>query len=269
MAEGYPFAEIEAKWQKYWAENRLFEVTETSDKPPFYLLEMFPYPSGRIHMGHVRNYSIGDVMARYRMMQGYNVLHPMGWDAFGLPAESAAIQNQVHPAEWTWNNINDMRGQLKRMGNSYDWTREIATCDPKYYRWEQWLFLKFYERGLAYRKEAVVNWCDSCQTVLANEEVHEGKYVETGDPVELRMMKQWILKITAYADRLIDDLEGLDWPTGVLEMQRQWIGRSEGADVTFKLADHDFSFTVFINFVATSANDSSGVNSGGKLISPR
>ena len=247
MAEGYPFAEIETKWQKYWDENRLFEVTETSDKPPFYLLEMFPYPSGRIHMGHVRNYSIGDVMARYRMMQGYNVLHPMGWDAFGLPAENAAIQNQVHPAAWTWNNINDMRGQLKRMGNSYDWTREIATCDPEYYRWEQWLFLKFYERGLAYRKEAVVNWCDSCQTVLANEEVDGGNCWRCENAIIQKPLAQWFFKITDYADKLLDDLQTLkgNWPDQVITMQHHWIGKSLGAEINFPLADASEIISVF------------------------
>jgi len=174
MKERYDPKEIEARWQRYWEEMRLFSVTEDASKEKYYLLEMFPYPSGKMHMGHVRNYSIGDVLARYKRMRGYNVLHPMGWDAFGMPAENAAIEHGVHPAKWTYQNIEAMRNQLKRMGFSYDWERELATCDVTYYRWEQWLFLKMYEKGLAYRKRSNVNWCEHCQTVLANEQVEAG-----------------------------------------------------------------------------------------------
>ncbi|RKY04627.1 leucine--tRNA ligase [Candidatus Poribacteria bacterium] len=244
--EGYPFEEIETKWQRFWEERKLFKVTEDDGRPKYYLLEMFPYPSGRIHMGHVRNYTIGDVLARYRMMQGYNVLHPMGWDAFGLPAENAAIQHGVHPATWTRNNIEYMRKQLKRMGFSYDWDREISTCSPEYYRWNQWLFLKMYERGLAYRKEAAANWCESCQTVLANEEVVNGRCWRCDSPVVQRSLMQWFLRITAYAEELLRDLDKLEgWPERVIIMQRNWIGRSEGAEIDFPVAGSNEVITVF------------------------
>jgi leucyl-tRNA synthetase len=243
---GYPFEEIERKWQEYWEREGLFRLSDDQAKPKYYLLEMFPYPSGRIHMGHVRNYSIGDVLARFRMMQGYNVLHPMGWDAFGLPAENAAIQRGVHPAIWTRDNIEYMREQLKRMGFSYDWDREISTCSPEYYRWNQWLFLRMFEMGLAYRKEAVANWCESCQTVLANEEVVGGRCWRCDSPVVQKPLIQWFLKITAYAEELLRDLDKLTgWPERVLIMQRNWIGRSEGAEINFPIVGSDEVITVF------------------------
>jgi len=230
----YDFKNIEPKWQKKWAESGIYEVDETSDKEKYYLLEMFPYPSGKLHMGHVRNYSIGDVIARYQAMQGFNVLHPMGWDSFGLPAENAAIKNKVPPADWTLSNIDNMREQLQTMGISYDWTREVATCKPDYYKWTQWLFLQFYKNGLAYKKKAYVNWCPSCNTVLANEQVVEGACERCGAVVEKKDLEQWFLKITDYAQRLLDDLELLPgWPEKVKTMQQNWIGRSEGAEINF------------------------------------
>lgn len=246
MADTYPFAEIEAKWQKYWDENKLFNVTENSDKPKYYLLEMYPYPSGRIHVGHVRNYVIGDVMARYRMMHGYNVLHPMGWDSFGSPAENAAIQRKIHPAKWTQENIAYMKEEFLKMGISYDWSREISSCSPDYYKWGQWLFLRFYERGLAYRKEAAVNWCESCQTVLSNEEVEGGRCWRCENNVAQRWLTQWFFKITAYAEELLNDLAKLsDWPENVVTMQRNWIGRSEGVEIDFPIVGSDEAITVF------------------------
>ncbi|HIE26058.1 TPA: leucine--tRNA ligase [Candidatus Poribacteria bacterium] len=242
----YPFAEIEAKWQNYWNENKQFKVSEDSDKPKYYLLEMYPYPSGRIHVGHVRNYVIGDVMARYRMMHGHNVLHPMGWDSFGSPAENAAIQRKVHPAKWTQENIVYMKEQFLKMGISYDWSREISSCSPDYYKWGQWLFLRFYERGLAYRKEAAVNWCESCQTVLSNEEVEGGRCWRCENNVAQRWLTQWFFKITAYAEELLNDLEKLsDWPENVVTMQRNWIGRSEGVEIDFPIAGSGKAITVF------------------------
>ena len=194
---------IEAKWQQIWEEQKLFKVSEDPNKKKYYLLEMFPYPSGRIHMGHVRNYCIGDVVARFKLMQGYNVLHPMGWDAFGMPAENAAIERHIHPAKWTWDNINFMRYQLKKLGLSYDWDREIASCHPEYYRWSQWFFLKMYEMRLVYRRKAWVNWCQTCQTVLANENIENGKCWRCGTVVIQKEVEQWFLKITNYADRLL------------------------------------------------------------------
>jgi leucyl-tRNA synthetase len=231
--------EIEKKWQELWAREGLFRTTEDSAKEKYYLLEMFPYPSGKIHMGHVRNYTIGDVVARYKRMQGKNVLHPMGWDAFGLPAENAAIDNNTHPHKWTYANIDNMKSQLKRMGFSYDWDREIATCDPEYYRWEQLVFLKMYEKGLAYKKRTFVNWCDSCQTVLAKEQVENGRcWRHTEEEVRLKEMDSWYFKITEYAEDILekcDDLKG--WPERVITMQRNWIGKSYGAIIKFPLAD--------------------------------
>ncbi|MBM3239046.1 leucine--tRNA ligase [Candidatus Poribacteria bacterium] len=246
MADTYPFAEIEAKWQKYWDENKLFNVTEDSNNPKYYLLEQFPYPSGRLHMGHVRIYSIGDAMARYRMMQGYNVLHPMGWDSFGSPAENAAIQHKVPPAEWTQENIAYMKEQLIRLGTSYDWSREISACSPDYYKWGQWLFLRFYERGLAYRKEAAVNWCEACQTVLSNEQVEGGRCWRCDSKVTQKWLTQWFFKITAYAEELLNDLDTLPaWPESVVTMQRNWIGRSEGGEIDFPITNSDKAITVF------------------------
>jgi leucyl-tRNA synthetase len=227
---------IEKKWQHRWRADRAFEVTEDPSKPKFYCLEMFAYPSGHAHMGHVRNYTLGDVVARMKRMRGFNVLHPFGWDAFGLPAENAAIKNAMHPEKWTLDNIAHMKGQLQRLGISYAWDREIATCLPEYYHWNQWIFLKMLERGLAYRKRSNVNWCPSCQTVLANEQVVDGGCWRCGTPVTIRELEQWFFKITAYADQLLDGMRELgEWPEKVLTMQRNWIGRSEGARVRFAL----------------------------------
>ncbi|TYP57582.1 leucine--tRNA ligase [Thermosediminibacter litoriperuensis] len=230
----YDFKTIEPKWQKRWEEQKLYKVDEDDKKPKYYCLEMFPYPSGKLHMGHVRNYSIGDVVARFKRMKGYNVLHPMGWDAFGLPAENAAIKHGIHPAKWTWDNITNMRNQLKQLGISYDWDREIATCHPGYYRWTQWFFLKLYERGLAYRKKSFVNWCPSCATVLANEQVVDGRCERCGAEIGKKNLEQWFFKITEYADQLLEDLKKLPgWPEKVKVMQENWIGRSEGVEVYF------------------------------------
>jgi leucyl-tRNA synthetase len=230
-SDRYPFREIEAKWQRAWAARGQFRVAEDRARPKYYCLEMFPYPSGRIHMGHVRVYAIGDLLARYKWMRGFNVLHPMGWDAFGLPAENAAIEHGVHPAIWTYENIDYMRAQLGKMGISYDWERELTTCDPEYYRWEQLIFIKMLERGLAYRRRSTVNWCPSCQTVLANEQVEDGRCWRCDSEVVPREIDGWFFKITAYAEELLawcDRLPG--WPERVLTMQRNWIGRSEGAE---------------------------------------
>jgi leucyl-tRNA synthetase len=236
MADYRP-QDIEKKWQTRWAESRAFEVTEDPARPKFYCLEMFAYPSGHAHVGHVRNYMIGDIMARTKRMRGFNVLHPFGWDAFGLPAENAAIKNNTHPETWTLENIAHMKGQLQRLGISYAWEREIATCLPDYYRWNQWLFTRMFERGLAYRRRSTVNWCESCQTVLANEQVVDGGCWRCGTPVTTRDLEQWFLRITQYADELLDAIDTLsEWPDKVLTMQRNWIGRSEGARVKFELA---------------------------------
>ncbi len=247
MSDRYEFDAIEARWQDRWLESRAFGVTEDSARKKFYLLEMFPYPSGRIHMGHVRNYTMGDVVGRQKRMRGFNVLHPIGWDAFGLPAENAAIQNQVHPAESTRNNIDAMKQQLRRLGLSYDWEREIATCEPAYYRWNQWIFLKMYERGLAYRRKTWVNWCERCQTTLANEQVVGGLCWRHETPVLQREMDGWFLRITAYAEELLAGLEGLadGWPERVLTMQRNWIGRSEGVQIHFPIVGEDEVLSVF------------------------
>ena len=229
---------IEQKWQARWRDDRAFEVTEDPARPKFYCLEMFAYPSGHAHVGHVRNYMIGDVVARMKRMRGFNVLHPFGWDAFGLPAENAAIKNGTHPETWTLENIAHMKGQLQRLGISYAWEREIATCLPDYYHWNQWVFLKMLERDLAYRKRSNVNWCPSCKTVLANEQVVDGACWRCGTPVTTRELEQWFFRITHYADELLDATESLtEWPEKVLTMQQNWIGRSEGARVRFQLAD--------------------------------
>ena len=235
----YNHIEIELKWHERWQNADFYKAEENSSKPKFYVLEMLPYPSGTLHIGHIRNYSIGDALARYKWMRGFNVLHPMGWDAFGLPAENAAIANKRPPREWTLQNIAAMKKTHRRFAFSYDWDREISTCEPEYYRWNQWFFLKMYERGLAYRKKALLNWCPKCATVLANEQVVEGccwRHEDT--PVEQRALDQWFLKITAYADQLLDDMAQLEggWPERVLTMQRNWIGRSEGAEIDFDLA---------------------------------
>ena len=229
---------IEKKWQERWHATRAFEVSEDPDKPKYYCLEMFAYPSGHAHVGHVRNYMIGDVVARMKRMRGFNVLHPFGWDAFGLPAENAAIKNGTHPETWTLENIAHMKGQLQRIGISYAWEREIATCLPSYYHWNQWLFLKMLERDLAYKRRSSVNWCPSCNTVLANEQVVNGGCWRCGTPVTVRELEQWFFRITRYADELLEAAERLTgWPEKVLTMQRNWIGKSIGARVRFDLAD--------------------------------
>ncbi len=238
---GYDPQKIEVKWQERWAEARVFESEADSSKPKYYVLEMLPYPSGTLHMGHMRNYTIGDVVARVKRMRGFNVMHPMGWDAFGLPAENAAIKNNTHPREWTYKNIAEIQRGLRRFGFSYDWRREISTCEPEYYRWNQWFFLRMLERGLAYRKKSRVNWCPKCCTVLANEQVVNGGYCWRHEDtlVESREIEQWFLKTTAYADQLLDDLKQLEggWPERVILMQRNWIGKSQGAKVKFSVAD--------------------------------
>src|ERR671935_1914835 len=236
-SDRYPFREIEAKWQRIWDERKQFRAVEDPRRPKFYCLEMFPYPSGRIHMGHVRVYAIGDLLARFKHMRGFNVLHPMGWDAFGLPAENAAIEHGVHPAIWTYENIDYMRSQLKKMGISYDWDREVATCDPSYYKWEQLIFIKMLERGLAYRKRSSVNWCPSCQTVLANEQVEAGRCWRCDSEVTKRDIEGWYFKITDYAEELLEWCDRLPgWPERVMTMQRNWIGRSEGAEFDLPVA---------------------------------
>ncbi|NLF80720.1 MAG: leucine--tRNA ligase, partial [Clostridia bacterium] len=240
MERKYDFAAIEGKWQKQWDASGIHVVHEDANKEKYYLLEMFPYPSGKLHMGHVRNYSIGDVLARYQTMRGKNVLHPMGWDAFGLPAENAAIKHGVEPAKWTLENIDSMREQLKTLGISYDWSREEGTCLPDYYKWTQWIFTQFYKHGLAYKKKAAVNWCPSCQTVLANEQVVDGHCERCESMVEKRDLEQWFFKITDYAQRLLDDLDKLPgWPEKVKTMQENWIGRSEGVQIEFTTTSGD------------------------------
>jgi len=237
---------IESKWQQYWNREHLFETKADPALKKFYLLEMFPYPSGRIHMGHVRNYTIGDVVARFLRMQGYNVLHPMGWDAFGMPAENAAIKAKTHPAKWTYDNIDYMRGQLQKLGFSYDWSREFATCDVSYYRWEQLFFLKMYERGLAYKGTAYVNWCSTCQTVLANEQVEGGACWRCDQPVVQKEMEQWFFKITAYVEELLDYTFKLPgWPERVLAMQQNWIGKSLGSEIIFPMESGGAGIKVF------------------------
>ncbi|MCL4486342.1 MAG: leucine--tRNA ligase [Nitrospirae bacterium] len=248
----YPFTEIEQKVQQRWKEDSAFRVHRSTTLPKYYCLEMFPYPSGRIHMGHVRNYSIGDAIARYKRMRGFNVLHPMGWDAFGLPAENAAIVRGIHPADWTESNIEHMKDQLQKLGLSYDWGREVATCHPDYYRWNQWFFLRLLEKGLAYRKEALLNWCDSCATVLANEQVEDGLCWRCGSTVRLRTLEQWFLRITDYAEELSLSLESLEgWPERVRTMQANWISPSTGALIDFSIDSqaspnlHSETLTVF------------------------
>lgn len=231
--------EIEKKWQAFWEENKTFKTDEQADGPHFYALDMFPYPSGAgLHVGHPEGYTATDILARMKRMQGYNVLHPMGWDAFGLPAEQYAIDTGKHPATFTKQNIDTFKRQIKELGFSYDWDREISTTDPQYYKWTQWIFLKLYEKGLAYIDEVAVNWCPALGTVLANEEIVDGVSERGGHPVERRPMKQWVLRITAYAERLLEDLEELEWPESLKDMQRNWIGKSEGAEVTFKINEH-------------------------------
>lgn len=244
---GYEPEKIETKWQGIWDEQRQFATTHEPGRPKYYCLEMFPYPSGRIHMGHVRNYSIGDVVARFKRMEGFNVLHPMGWDAFGMPAENAAIKHDTHPAKWTFENIDTMRAQLRRLGYSYDWARELASCHPEYYRWEQEFFLTFLEKGLAYRKKSPVNWCPDCHTVLANEQVEDGCCWRCDSPVVQKDLEQWFLRITDYADELLDCLDKMvaGWPERVLTMQRNWIGKSHGSELQFQVADANERIPVF------------------------
>jgi leucyl-tRNA synthetase len=250
----YDHNQIELKWHERWQNADFYKAEENSTKPKFYVLEMLPYPSGTLHIGHIRNYSIGDALARYKWMRGFNVLHPMGWDAFGLPAENAAIANRRPPREWTQHNIASMKKTHRRFAFSYDWDREVSTCEPEYYRWNQWFFLKMFERGLAYRKKALVNWCPKCATVLANEQVVEGccwRHEDT--PVEQRALEQWFLKITDYADQLLDDMRQLEggWPERVLTMQRNWIGRSEGTEADFALPGSETPIRVFTTRVDT------------------
>jgi leucyl-tRNA synthetase len=253
VAEYHP-ATIEQKWQRRWAEARVFEADADSSRPKYYVLEMLPYPSGTLHMGHMRNYTIGDVVARYKRMCGYNVLHPMGWDAFGLPAENAAIKHGIAPREWTLHNIAEFKRVLTRFGFSYDWRREISTCEPEYYRWNQWFFLRMLERGLAYRKRSRVNWCPRCQTVLANEQVVEGACWRHEDtPVEQKELEQWFLRITAYAEELLRDIAKLEqgWPERVLVMQQNWIGKSEGARLRFPVVNRNLDIEVFTTRIDT------------------
>jgi leucyl-tRNA synthetase len=250
----YEHKTIEEKWQSHWKQHNDWEASPATDRPKYYVLEMLPYPSGRLHMGHIRNYSIGDALARYKRMKGMNVLHPMGWDAYGLPAENAAIKNSVHPRKWTQDNIAYMKSQFERFGFSYDWRKEISTCEPEYYRWNQWLFLKMLERDLAYRKNSKVNWCPDCQTVLANEQVVDGCcWRHETTPVEQKELEQWFFRITSYADALLDDMKQLEnWPERVLAMQRNWIGKSVGARVQFKVAgSENDSITIFTTRVDT------------------
>ena len=246
MQEQYSPQTLEPQVQQFWDANRTFEVKEDPDREKYYCLSMFPYPSGVLHMGHVRNYTIGDVIARFQRMRGKNVLQPMGWDAFGLPAENAAIKNNTAPAAWTYKNIDYMRTQLKSMGLGIDWSREIATCTPEYYRWEQWFFTQLYEKGLVYRKKSTVNWDPVDQTVLANEQVIDGRGWRSGALIEQREIDQWFLKITAYADELLEEINNMPgWPQQVRTMQENWIGRSEGVELEFGLQGSDSKLSVF------------------------
>lgn len=273
MQEQYRPEEIESKVQLHWDEKRTFEVTEDESKEKYYCLSMLPYPSGRLHMGHVRNYTIGDVIARYQRMLGKNVLQPIGWDAFGLPAEGAAVKNNTAPAPWTYDNIAYMKNQLKMLGFGYDWSRELATCTPEYYRWEQKFFTELYKKGPVYKKTSAVNWCPNDQTVLANEQVIDGCCWRCDTKVERKEIPQWFIKITAYADELLNDLDKLDhWLNTVKTMQRNWIGRSEGVEITFNVNDYDNTLTVYTTRPDTfmgctyggSCGSSAGAESGGK-----
>ena len=261
----YSPQEIEKKWQDQWEKDAAFKTEMDENRPKYYALEMFPYPSGNLHMGHVRNYSIGDVMARYKTMEGFNVLHPMGFDSFGMPAENAAIKNNVKPSDWTFSNIENMKRQQRSMGLSYDWDREAITCTPEYYKWTQWLFELFYKKGLAYKKKASVNWCDTCGTVLANEQVIDGKCWRCDSEVQKKDLSQWFLKITDYADVLLKDLDKLKgWPERVKTMQDNWIGRSEGLEFEMPVEGLDEKLSVYttrpdtaygITFVALAAEN--------------
>ncbi len=252
MKDVYPFAEIEAKWQRIWEEKRVFEAVDHDPRTKYYCLEMYPYPSGRIHMGHVRNYTIGDVISRYKFMKGCNVIHAIGWDALGMPAENAAIKHGIHPEKWTLDNIAHMKRQLQRLGYSYDWSREVNTCLPEYYKWNQWIFLKMFERGLAFRRKSWVNWCPQCRTVLANEQAAGGVCWRCDSPVEQKEMEHWFLRITAYARELLEGHKLLEkWPEHVLEMQKNWIGESEGALVSFSLEGSRRAIEVFTTRIDT------------------
>ncbi len=244
----YNFENIEKKWQKYWDENKTFKVSIDTQKPKYYVLDMFPFPSGNgLHVGHPEGYTATDIVSRYKRMKGFNVLHPMGWDSFGLPAENYAIKTGTHPEVTTKKNIENFTRQLKFLGFSFDWDREIATSNVDYYRWTQWIFVKLYNQGLAYEDEIEVNWCPALKTVLANEEIVDGKSEVGGHPVEKKKMKQWMLKITEYAEKLLDGLDDLDWPENIKEMQRNWIGKSEGASIKFKIDGSNENFEVFTN----------------------
>lgn len=246
ILEQYNPHDLEPKVQDYWNSNKTFKAVEDNSKEKFYCLSMFPYPSGRLHMGHVRNYTIGDVVARYQRLNGKTVMQPIGWDSFGLPAENAAIKNKTAPAKWTYSNIDYMKGQLKMLGLGYDWDREIATCKPEYYRWEQWFFTELYKKGLVYKKTSTVNWCPNDQTVLANEQVQDGKCWRCDAPVEIKEIPQWFLKITDYAEELLDDLDKMDgWPEMVKTMQRNWIGKSEGLTITFQVKDRPETLDIY------------------------
>ncbi|MDD5729378.1 MAG: leucine--tRNA ligase, partial [Victivallales bacterium] len=244
--EHYDFGRVEKKWQQYWLKHKTFKTPDFSDKPKYYALDMFPYPSGAgLHVGHPEGYTATDIICRYKRMRGFNVLHPMGWDAFGLPAEQYAIETGTHPAVTTNKNIDVFREQIRSLGFSYDWDREVNTTDPEYFRWTQWIFLQLYKKGLAYIDEVPVNWCPALGTVLANEEVIDGRSERGNHPVIRKPMKQWMLKITAYAERLLQDLDELDWAEGIKEMQRNWIGKSTGAEVDFKIASGNDKITVY------------------------
>ena len=246
MQEHYRPDLIEPEVQQYWADNKVFKAVKDPSKEKYYCLSMFPYPSGRLHMGHVRNYTIGDVVSRYQRMKGKNVLQPIGWDAFGLPAEGAAIKNKTAPAQWTYENIEYMKNQLKMLGFGYDWDREIATCRPEYYKWEQWFFTELYKKGLVYKKTSTVNWCPNDETVLANEQVHEGCCWRCDTPVEQKEIPQWFIKITDYAEQLLNGLDTLpQWPEMVKTMQRNWIGRSEGVEIIFDIKDSVQKLSVY------------------------
>ncbi len=246
MEEKYEFKTIEEKWRRRWAEADIYRCSEEEGVPEKYVLVMFPYPSGPAHIGHVANYNLGDVLSRYLKRKGVNVLHPMGWDGFGLPAENAAIREGIHPAKYTNENITLLKNSLQRLGYSYDWNRELATCDPEYYRWTQWFFVKFFEKDLAYKAMAWANWCPSCRTVLANEQVVDGHCERCDTLVVQKALQQWFLRITQYAERLLADMQQLSgWPESVLTMQRNWIGRSEGCEVIFHLAASDREMPIF------------------------
>jgi len=246
MAKKYPFKEIEKKWQDYWEKNKTFKAIDFSPKPKFYVLDMFPYPSGSgLHVGHLEGYTATDIIARYKWKKGYNVLHPMGWDAFGLPAENYALQTGIHPRITTQKNIANFKRQIKAMGFAYDWDREINTTDPKYYKWTQWIFIQLYKAGLVYQDEVPVNWCPALKTVLANEEVVDGTSVRGGHPVIRKPMRQWMMKITAYAEKLLEDLDTIDFPESIREMQRNWIGKSEGAYIIFRVEGTNETLKVF------------------------